>query len=69
MLNVSRLKKGDIVKILVDNIGMGLKCNDILEVVKVGRSTWDDMYYADCRTKRGYTVEIMKNYSDFELVR
>jgi hypothetical protein len=26
------------------------------------------MDYADCKTDKGYTVEIMKNYADFELV-
>jgi hypothetical protein len=68
MINVSDLKKGNIVKILVDNEGMGLKAGDTLRVVETGRSRWDAMDYADCKTDKGYTVEIMKNYADFELV-
>lgn len=68
MVNVSALKKGNIVRILVDNEGMGLKAGDTLRVVKTGHSRWDGWDYADCKTDKGYTVEIMKNYKDFELV-
>lgn len=68
MINVSALKKGNIVKILIDNTGMGLKAGDTLIVVETGRSAWDNMYYADCKTSKGYTIEIMRNYADFELV-
>lgn len=68
MVNVSSLKKGNIVKILVDNEGMGLKSGDTLRVIETGHSHWDRMDYADCKTDKGYTVEIMKNWKDFELV-
>jgi hypothetical protein len=68
MVNVSALNKGNIVKILVDNEGMGLKAGDTLRVVETGHSRWDRMDYADCKTDKGYTLEIMKNYADFELV-
>ena len=62
------MKKGNIVKILVDNEGMGLKAGDTLRVVETGRSRWDAMDYADVVTDKGYKLEIMKNYRDFELV-
>lgn len=68
MVNVSALKKGNIVKILVDNSGMGLAAGDHIRVVKTGHSPWDDMDYAECVTDKGYKLEIMKNYRDFELV-
>lgn len=68
MINVSSLKRGNIVKILVDNEGMGLKAGDTLRVIETGRSNWDRMDYADCETDKGYKVEIMKNYADYELV-
>ena len=68
MLNLSSLKKGNIVKILVDNEGMGLKAGDTLIVVETGRSRWDAMDYAEVVTDKGYKLEIMKNYLDFELV-
>ncbi len=68
MVNVSELKKGNIVKILIDNDGMGLKIGDTLRVTETGRSRWDGMDYADLITDNGCEVEIMKNYKDFELV-
>jgi hypothetical protein len=68
MVNVSKLKKGNIVKILVDNKNMLLKAGDTLRVVETGHSRWDGMDYADCVTSTGSTIEIMKNYADFELV-
>lgn len=68
MVNVPNLKVGSIVKILVDNKDMGIKQGDILRVIKVGRSNWDSMDYADVITKDGTTIEIMNNYRDFELV-
>jgi len=68
MVNVRNLKKGNIVKILVDNEGMGLKAGDTLRVFETGISRLDRMDYADCKTDKGYIIEIMKNYKDFELV-
>ena len=68
MLNVSALKKGNIVRILVDNDSMGLKAGDTLIVVETGHSKWDGWDYADCKTDKGYIIEIMKNFRDFELV-
>lgn len=68
MLNVSKLKIGDIVKILNNNNGMGLKAGDTLRVIKVGYSGWDGWHYADCITDKGYKIEIMKNFRDFELI-
>jgi hypothetical protein len=68
MVNVSALKKGNIVKILVDNAAMGLKAGDTLIVVETGHSRWDGRDYADCKTDKGCTIEIMKNYKDFELL-
>lgn len=66
MVNVSNLKKGDFVKALVDCKNFNIKAGDILRVIRVGRSRWDSMDYADVLTEDGYTVEIMKNYKDFE---
>ena len=68
MVNVNELKDGNIVKILVDNPNFELNKGDTLQVFKVGMSRWDGMRYADCKTDKGYTVEIMKNFRDFELV-
>lgn len=68
MVNLSNLKKGNIVRILIDDKGKGLKAGDTLRVVETGHSRWDGWDYADCKTDKGYTVEIMKNYKDFELV-
>jgi hypothetical protein len=68
MVIVSALKRANVVRILVDDKGMGLKAGDTLRVVQTGRSRWDGMDYADCKTAKGYTVEIMKNFADFELV-
>lgn len=68
MVNVRRLKKGDIVRTLVDNKSMGLKANDTLRVIEVGYSSWDRLHYADCKTDKGFTLEIMKNHKEFELV-
>jgi sensor histidine kinase regulating citrate/malate metabolism len=68
MINVSSLKKGNIVKILVENKGMGLREGDTLRVFETGYSRSDRMDYADCKTDKGYTFQIMKNYRDFELV-
>lgn len=68
MVNVSALKTGNIVEILVDNPGMGLKVGDTLRVVHTGHSGWDGMDYADCVTDEGYKLEIMKNYKDFKLI-
>ena len=47
MINVSSLKKGNIVKILVDNEGMGMKVGDTLRVVENVQGRWDGMDYAD----------------------
>ena len=68
MLNIARLKVGDIVRILIDKNGFALKAGDTLRVVQVGFSGWDGQHYADCKTDKGYTLEIMKKYKDFELV-
>jgi len=68
MINVTELKEGNIVKILIDNKGMGLIKGDTLQVIKTGFSVWDNMRYADCKTDKGYTFEIMKNFRDFDLV-
>jgi hypothetical protein len=68
MLNISRLKEGEIIKSLIDNQLCGIKKGDILEVVRVGYSRWDGMNYADCKTENGYLVEVMKNFADFEMV-
>jgi len=68
MINVSALKTGNIIKSLVDNEAKGLKIGDTLRVVDTGYSCWDRMHYADCETDQGFTVEIMKNFRDFELV-
>ena len=68
MINVSKLEKGNTVKILIDNKGMGLKAGDTLIVEEIGHSRWDGMDYADCKTEKGYIVEIMKNANNFELV-
>ena len=68
MVNVSQLKRGDILKLKVDNPNMGLKEGQILRVVKTGRSSWDQMDYADTITDEGVKIEVMKNYRDFELV-
>ena len=38
MINISSLKKGNIIKILVDNKAMSLKSGDLLQVVKTGYS-------------------------------
>ena len=69
MVNVVNLKVGELVAILVDNRGMDLKAGDILRVIKVGWSRFDDMPFADCKTDKGYTLEIMKNFRDFETIK
>lgn len=56
MLNLLSLKKGNIVKILIDNKKFDLKAGDTLIVFEVGHSRWDDMYYADVVTDKGYTL-------------
>lgn len=68
MINVSKLQKGDILKCLTDNEGMALKVGDLIEVFETGHSRWDRRDYAECKTKKGYKIEIMNNYADFELV-
>jgi hypothetical protein len=68
MVNVSALKAGNIVRILVDKKGFDLKAGDTLRVVETGRSRWDRMDYADCKTDKGYILEIMDNFNEFELV-
>ena len=68
MINVKSLKKGNIIKILVDNKAMSLKSGDLLQVVKTGYSNWDNMAYCDCKTNKGDLIEIMKNWRDFELL-
>jgi len=68
MINISLLKKGNIIKILVDHSSMGLKAGDTLQVIQTGFSRLDGLHYADCKTDKGYTIEIMKNYKDFNLL-
>jgi len=68
MVNVARLKKGDILKVLTPDEGMGLNTGDIITVFSTGFSHWDDSHYADCKTDKGYTIEVMKNFRDFELI-
>ena len=68
MVNVSQLKRGDILKLKVDNPNMGLKEGQILRVVGTGYSKWDGYNYADTITDDGVKIEVMKNYRDFELV-
>ena len=69
MINVSRLQKGDLVKALVDIDRVDVKAGDVMWVIETGRSRWDAMDYADVKTEKGYTIEIMKNFRDFELVQ
>lgn len=68
MVNVSKLKRGDILKLNIDIPHMGFKEGEIFRVVNTGRSGWDEMDYADTITDSGRKVEIMKNYMDFEIV-
>ena len=68
MVNVSQLKKGDILKAKIDMPNMALKEGQNVRVIKTGRSSWDAMDYADALTDNGYKIEIMKNYRDFELL-
>lgn len=68
MVNVSQLKKGSILKVKIDIPNMGLKEGQNIRVIKIGRSRWDAMNYADAVTDEGYEIEIMKNYIDFELI-
>jgi len=68
MIDVKELKPGNFVRLLKDNYNMGLKAGDILRVVKTGHSRWDGWDYADCKADNGCTIEIMKNFRDFERV-
>lgn len=68
MVNVRDLKPGDLVMSLSGVKGMSVAPGDILRVVNVGYSKWDGWYYADCKNDKGWIIEIMKNYADFEKV-
>jgi hypothetical protein len=69
MVNVSRLRKGDRVKVVEDIDCHDVKIGDKLKVVGTGRSRWDRADYADCITKEGYPVEIMHDGQKFELIK
>jgi hypothetical protein len=66
MVNVSSLKKGDFIKVIVENLNMGLNVGDILQIIDLGFSRWDDMKWVEGKSKNGATIEIMKNYKNFE---
>jgi len=68
MVDVSRLQKGNLLEVLKDYDTKALKIGDIVNVVEVGYSKWDRQHYADCKTEKGYTIEIMDNYKDFKLI-
>lgn len=68
MVNIRRLKKGDILKTLVDYPNFGLKRYDTVKVLSTGYSRWDGEYYADVITDNNYKIEIMKNFKDFVLI-
>ncbi len=69
MINIKSLKEGNIVRTLINLDGHGMQAGDTMRVVKVGYSGWDRMYYADCKTDKGYDKDIYdKDYKDYELV-
>jgi hypothetical protein len=68
MVDVSRLQKGNLLEVLKDDTTKALKIGDIVKVVQVGYSRWDSQHYADCKTEKGYIIEIMDNFRDFKLI-
>jgi len=66
MINVVNLKAGEFIVSSIDIHNMRVVKGDHLQVIKTGISRWDNLPYADVKTKDGYIIEIMKNYRDFE---
>jgi hypothetical protein len=68
MVDVSKLQKGNLLEVLKNDTSNRLVIGDIVKVVEVGYSRWDSQHYADCKTEKGYIIEIMDNFRDFKLI-